>query len=290
MSCLTPDVETWLRYNCLNQASNEAQSFYNTLFENATPTGQLWIPGVNNPTPDQLEFQDLLVDLCNTDPNGKYCREPLLEICSQYTRQDASNPIVRKMCGCYLPNSEYPSADIRTCDTICSGYNTIKYHAVGGEDPVQCISSLCIIDNFTLIAKGSSVGDITFNQTCPNCSAVSNCKCIIGDINIIAQDSRMGALNLNQNCAGNYECYATVEGLRVPVEDCQQYINSFGLTTSVVNRQRDTFTAYVWGFAIFALLLVILFIVGVVLLLKHGNKAEVVQVEVPLTLIKPDKV
>ena len=183
-----------------------------------------------------------------------------------------SQPLVRKTCGCHLSQSQYTS-DIRACDTICSGYDTIKYY---GQS--TCQASVCVIDNFTLIAKGSSVGDITFTQACPFCSGSSSCKCIIGDINIIAQDSRMGALQLEQNCGGGVECYADIEGVRTQLSDCQQYINSFGLTTSVVDKQVQTYTIYTIMFIIGAIVLIILFIIGIVFLIKQNRKPEVIRI------------
>ncbi len=281
MSCSsTITVDGWLSRNCTEYAATQGQTFYNELFENFYPSGKLWIPGISESDniDERLRFQHLLTDLCNTGSNGKYCREPLLDICSQYTREDLSNPLARQICGCYIPSSEY-SEGIRACDPICSGFDTIKYHEANQNSFQTCQSTLCIIDNFTLIAKGSSVGDITFTQACPYCSAGGNCRCIIGDINIIASDSRLGALSLEQNCVGEIECYATVDGVRMPVDDCQSYIESFGLTTSVVEKQSNTYFIYTWAFLVFAVLVLILFLVGTRLLLSQKSRPEVIRIQ-----------
>jgi hypothetical protein len=90
---------------------------------------KLWIPGINNPTDDQLSFQYLLRDLCNESQVGGKCSVPLNQICAQYNRNDTQHPIIRQICGCYLPNSEYNTNIPRPCDTVCSGFDTIKYFA-----------------------------------------------------------------------------------------------------------------------------------------------------------------
>lgn len=261
MSCITSNVDLWMERNCTEYASTQGQSFYNELFDNFYKSSNgLWIPGVSpsNPYLDEtLRFQNLLVDLCNSGTNGQYCREPLNKICSEYSRSDTANPIIKRICGCHLPEYEYSSN--RACDPICSSYDIIKYIPPGMIVPDSCTSTVCIIDNFTLIANGSSVGNITFNQACPYCSGITSCNCIIGDINIIAQDSRMGGLNLEQNCGGSLECYSNIDGVKVPVENCSEYIQSLGLSTSTVEEEKKIYKTYSIGFIIFIIILIFFF-------------------------------
>jgi hypothetical protein len=280
MTCITSNVEEWLANDCTDYARTQGQGFYNDLFNNFYPSGEVFVPGMSSSDSggidEDIRFQHLLTDLCT---DNKYCTGPLDSLCSKYSRSDMSHPLIRQLCSCHLPQSEYTS-DIRACDTICSGYDTVKYY---GQS--SCQASVCVIDNFTLIAKGSSVGDITFTQACPYCT--SSCKCIIGDINIISQDSRLGALNLEQNCGGQIECYADIEGVRTPISDCQQYINSFGLTTSVVDKQVQVYTTYTITFLIAAIILIILFIIGIIFLLKQNRKPEIVKIK--NTMSSPSK-
>lgn len=137
-----------------------------------------------------FSFQYLLRDLCNDSQVGGKCSILLNQICAQYTRDDTQHPIIRQICGCYLPNSQYNVNIPRPCDTVCSGFETIKYFQNSTDSsPQQCVSDVCIIDNVTIEATNSSVGDITFNQLCPFCEGASNCRCVISDINIISNDS-----------------------------------------------------------------------------------------------------
>jgi len=278
------NVDAWMSNHCTEYALEQTQDFYSSLFNNFyQSTEGIWLPGVSPPNiylDETLAFQNLLVDLCNTDGVGKYCREPLLNVCSKYTRADTSHPIIRSVCGCWLPDSEYLDKT-RACDNICSAYNTIKYHEPDQSTAQTCDSSVCVIDNITLIAKGSSIGDITFTQACSYCGVSSDCRCIIGDINLIIQDSRMGELNLDQNCGGSIECYTTIEGVRTEVPDCTQYINSFGLTSSVVDSKREFYQSYSITFLVFSIILVLLFVVVGLYMLFRKEKAEVVQITVP---------
>lgn len=284
-NCIVTTVNEWLNGNCTEYSRTQGQEFFTELIGNfySDSGRELWIPGVNDRIniDSNLNFQNLLVDVCNTGSNGKYCREPFLNICSRYTRQDASNPIVKKLCGCYLPDTESGEPERRSCDTICSAYDNLKYHEEGVDTPQTCNANLCIIDNFTLIAKGSSIGDITFSQTCPFCTAGANCKCIIGDINIIAQDSRMGSLQLEQNCTGGTECYTDNNGVRTEV-DCNMYLSTFGLSTSEVKTEYEIWKTYTWAFLLFAILFGILFIVTIVLTLITPEKTKTI-------VIKPDQ-
>lgn len=260
----TTNVDNWMSRNCTEYALSQGSDFYTDLFQNfyQSSGGGLWIPGVSVPTflDENLRFQNLLVDLCNQD--GKYCIEPLDEICSGYTRQDTQNPIIRKVCGCFLPNDQYLGN--RACDPICSSYDNLKRY-----NQTTCNTSICIIDNFTILAKGSSIGDITFQQTCPYCSPVSQCKCVISDLNLIIQDSRLGALNLTQNCPSDaLECYTTLDGVRVKLDNCSDYIQSFGLTTSVVEKQKRTYHVGLVTFIVLTIVVIILFLIGVIYYFK----------------------
>lgn len=266
------NVDEWNSRGCTDYALKQGQGFYNNLFNNfyQEAGNGIWVPGIsllNEDIEGSLRFQGLIVDLCNSGFSGKYCRDPLFDVCSKYTRADLSHPIIRRVCGCYLPEEEYPEGN-RACDTVCSGYDILRYYEKNSNAPQICHDSLCIIDNFTLLAKGSSIGDITFTQACPFCGT-SECLCIVGDLNFVIQDSRMGALNLKTHC-DEIKCYTTIEGVRTELPDCKQYINNFGLTTSVVDTKREVYRGYSISFFVFGIVLILLFLgLGLYLLFRE---------------------
>lgn len=51
-------VEQWYSCNCTYTALPADQTFYNSLFQNfyQNSDNQLWIPGINDPSDDQLFF------------------------------------------------------------------------------------------------------------------------------------------------------------------------------------------------------------------------------------------
>lgn len=250
-------VATWLSENCTAQANN--QTFFNELFQNFYPTGELWIPGINNPTDDQLNFQNLLKDLCNQPANGGFCSNNWTQICSNYTRSDAANPIVQQFCGCYLPESQYNQSIQRSCDPICSNINNVQYFpGPTALSPQPCNSNVCIIDNVTIDIISSNVGPITFSQLCTNCGVAGSCQCIIGDIDIISQNSQLAGINLTQNCGGNVTCFNSSQ----EQVDCSQYLGTFGTNSQVVQNQKTKDLIFIFGFALLALLFFILFIIG----------------------------
>jgi len=267
--CVVDTVEDWFSNNCINRVITAPQSYYNQLFNNFyEPLSEgIFVPGVNNPTDDQLNFQYLLGDFCNNNNIGGKCQSLWTERCSNYTRDDTTNPIVRQFCGCYLPADQYEDPSQRACDVICSGLDQVKYFETStSTSPQTCDTNVCIIDDVTIRAVGSTVGDITFSQLCQNCG-VTDCRCIISDINIISQDSQLDQLNLEQNCGGSVTCFANVEGQRQQV-NCNQYLASFGIPTGSIETQKRNAQIYVIGFGILTLLLLILLIIGLYLFFR----------------------
>lgn len=131
--CYKPSVNYWIENNCLEETYQWTQNDFDTLFENTYPdySNGVYVPGVSFPESNfnqyrnLLEFQYMLIDICNTGSNGRFCRQPLTELCSSYVRKDTENPVVRSICGCYLTDIEYSDNGARPCDSICSSFNTI---------------------------------------------------------------------------------------------------------------------------------------------------------------------
>lgn len=246
-------VTDWFSNDCTGQANN--QQFFNNLFTNFFTEGELWIPGINNPTSDQLNFQYLIAGLCNENQNGGFCSQNLTQLCQNYTREDTINPLVQQFCGCYLNSSQYNQSIQRSCDPVCSNINNINYFPSStATSPETCNSSVCVIDNVTIQAVSSTVGQITFSELCTNCGVAGSCECIIGDIDIISQNSILAGVNLTQNCGGGVLCFDSNQN---PV-NCSQFLSS----TATQGSQKTQFFYYLIGFGIIALLIFILFVIA----------------------------
>ena len=295
MSCRVPDVDNWFEYNCNQVAQDSGQDFYNSLFINTYPT----MSGVYLPyqvDDDILQFQYLLVDMCNTAQNGQRCKEPLEILCQGYTREDMANPVVRSMCGCYLPSTEYVSGIPRSCDTICSKSGTIKYYSSSSSQvPETCSTNVCIIDNVTINIQNSSAGDITFSQVCPLCSPTEQCRCIIDNINIIVEESSIGQASITQNCAsGITTCYAYNENNERVEVSCDDYFGELSTNPSVYEQLTSYYRSTGWILLIAGIAVLILFILGLSQVLQVPTpvyKYDIYQTQDAIThvdLINPD--
>jgi len=269
MTCTnTFNVDEWYSKGCIEIASTAGSDFFTDLFKSFYSESKrgIWVEGANEPpSSDWYDFQNLLIDLCNQVGKGK-CKIPMEEICSSYDRSDTEHPTIRRFCGCYLNPSQYHSNLPRPCDTICSGFDNLRYFSSETSDnPETCETNVCVIDNITITAKGSEIGDITFEQICPYCAGVAGCRCIISDINIISRDSRLGALNIQQNCGGNTQCFKSVPGKGQVEVPCAEYVSSFGLSIPTIEQERERTLVLIITLAVVAFVILVLFAAAVVL-------------------------
>jgi len=276
--CLDFNINKWFDADCSNYVrtltDSQKKDFFNKLFTGFYSTNNIYLPKTEFskgqiPTTSDIEFQYLLVDLCNNDTNGQYCRPYLLDHCLNYTRTDTENLIVKKICGCYLPESQYDNSVGRACDFICSSYDTIRYYEENSNYPLTCISNVCVIDSVTIQVIDSSIGNITFNQLCPYCSGSANCKCIINDINIITQNSKLGSIDINQQCSPeDSKCYETnLDNIRHEVS-CDTYFGELGTNPTIIEQQRIIYTRFAWITGVLSIILLILFIICFIFLYR----------------------
>lgn len=223
-------VDEWNKNKCTNflltLKSDAKDNFFSQLFENYT----IAIPGTDNFTQDNLNFQYLLSQLCGTSPDlaaigNTSCTVPLIKLCKNYKRSDLENPVLRKVCGCYLQPSEYLN-NAPQCDPICSGIDTIKLFDNNKTGiPIRCSQNLCVIDDITLSIQNSSVGQLTFNEVCTSCSS-SGCKCIFGDINITSTNSQIQGIDFTKECNQGTVCYIKNQDGTQTQTDCTNYFNT----------------------------------------------------------------
>jgi hypothetical protein len=75
---------------------------------------------------------------------------------------------------------------------------------------LNCTQSICIIDDVTIqILSNSSTGNITFAQACGSCAnnnTAGSCRCYIEDVTLQAVNSLVGDISFQQQC-GTPTCY-----------------------------------------------------------------------------------
>ena len=244
--CVGVTTEQWKDEDCSSLFDTLNQTEINGVFLEfyAKSEGKIWVPGVNDLDGSKQEYQNILMSYCGEGNNGAKCRDSLALLCSTFTREDTLNGPIKRMCGCYLQSDQYSDQIPRVCDTICFGADVPYFNSSQSEIPQTCTTQACIIDNVTIQAQGSSVGNVTFTQICPACGVGSGCRCIINDINLIVSDSRFESINILQNCDGSTMCFQRDEfGNRLEVP-CDTYLETFGINVRDVTKTKRRFEMY----------------------------------------------
>jgi len=90
----------------------------------------------------------------------------------------------------------------------------------------KCKQSVCVIDDVTInILAHSVTGPISFSQACGSCAGnagAGSCRCYIENVSITAINSLIGDVSFNQQCGGTPLCYksAPVAGAPPIQVDC----------------------------------------------------------------------
>jgi len=262
-NCLDTNVNTWMNNNCTQKSLEEDQNYWNELFKNFYPNNEIYTD-LNER--EKIEFQYLLTDLCNLYPNGIYCKQNIRNLCSKYTREDMNNLIIKKMCGCNLPDEEYDKNLGIACDPICTGLGIVKPFDNNGQ--IYCHTSSCIIDNVKINMIKSTGKDINFNQLCPYCSGTSTCRCIINDVNVLVEKGVVGSLNIYQQCKKeNKICYTKDEnGYKYEVS-CDKYFPELKSTY-----EKEKTRGYLLLLILILMIIGILIIFGITLYLSLKQK------------------
>ena len=123
----------------------------------------------------------------------------------------------------------------RECEPTCVLQGTIKQGDRDGR-AIECTDTLCIINNVSLnILDNSSTGNISFSQMCKSCGDVNNggsCRCILDNITLDAVQSKVGDVNFSEACGSQPLCYQTSDDKTIPPKqiDCttQAHLNTGG--------------------------------------------------------------
>lgn len=141
------------------------------------------------------------IELCNLAPGA--CDDILRNACKGYTREQLKDNVqLRKVCGCFLPDSEYPYRSMidTACDPMCIYNEAIRQGTKDGE-PIQCQQTSCIMDGVTAnLGGGAQVeGGVTIEQACGGKSSPANCYISNNVLNFVSGKADDG-VNLVQHC------------------------------------------------------------------------------------------
>jgi hypothetical protein len=163
------------------------------------------IDGHNIALPGELgydDFQHTLTQACQALPG--VCSIAQTNLCNGCSRSTISNNSdLVQLCGCFSPNLDpniYTRNIPKQCDPLCSNSVAAKDADPATGAVATCTDTICVIDNISITATKSTVGNININQVCQGCSEVNGCTCII-DTSVANLASSLGLddPNLFQN-------------------------------------------------------------------------------------------
>ncbi len=208
------------------EAQDDMRYVLSKYFTTQSDGHPLVIPGQNG----YSQLQDLLINTCN-GANGNnttgVCSKALPELCVYCSREQVSdNTNLLKLCGCFAPDLD-PTlySDVtKECDPLCSQYQVSRFRDDETGIVDQCNSTVCVINNVSITATKSSVGEVNFVQACPNCDPLLPCKCIV-DVTVSSSYEQVGldSVNFYQYCGTNSVCIVidnqTGKSMEVPCQD-----------------------------------------------------------------------
>lgn len=212
-------------------------------------------------------------DICC--PNSELCQDLLKETCKNKSLEETSfKPSVAKMCGCFLPETEY---EVYTnhygvpiqCSPTCNNTSIIPL-TDGDRKPIPCRSDLCIIDDISLNIVNSQInGNFNLGQFCGGCANnntednVNQCSCIFNGNSIRIQDTLVeGNLNILQDCRNtfvNTENNSNIGPNNVQVTLEQYFKNDNGFPRFINTSMIILLLCLLIGLVIIILVIVIIF-------------------------------
>lgn len=140
---------------------------------------------------DESDFTPQLRQLCNSIPGA--CDRTLRDLCADVP---LTSTTAQQMCGCF--QSDDP------CDAACDHSDTVKRHIGEGPNLRVCDRPICSISDVTVNRIGSSIGTVSVNSICPQCTESSPCDCLFagsgGGVNALYRSSAKSSLCASVDC------------------------------------------------------------------------------------------
>jgi uncharacterized protein DUF5857 len=217
-------------------------------------------------------FVPYAVEWCSKYPG--LCDPYLGQVCSTLTKNDLSaladsnNPqsnYLAKLCACFLPSTQYylPGIIPTECDANCAlnlGNNGVplgQYSFSGANTARTCKQNTCVIDDLTITALNSKVGNVNVQQACPGCPS-GGCSCIMNNVNVNLINSETGQI-LAQNCSS---CPTVTNGVSTPgtcsTAARERYTPTF--RHKVVSNRKVNADAWIWILIALAVLVILVWL------------------------------
>ncbi len=154
-----------------------------------------------DPTPPPM--LNTIEQICRTTPG--LCDPFLKNYCKIFSSDQVNtNPLLSKWCGCHLSQDHYDQyldqfGISKACTPLCHRPGTIPAVGDNGYDVLKCDQQVCMIDNLTIEAIKSKIGDVNIIDVCSGCV---DCQCMIVDNTIIELESQVGKISIVNQCSG----------------------------------------------------------------------------------------
>jgi hypothetical protein len=147
---------------------------------------------------------DTLENICRQNPG--LCDPYLKSYCRNFPTESLNgNPFLSKWCGCHLNEDHYDQyldqfGISKACTPMCHLPGTIPTVGDDGFHVLKCDQQVCMIDNLTIDAIKSKIGDVNLTDICSGCI---DCQCTIVDNTIIELGTKVGKLSIVNQCAAS---------------------------------------------------------------------------------------
>lgn len=187
-------------------------------------------------------LQETLLKACKDVPGA--CDAYLCnKLCPSFSYGFLSNnPAVTDWCGCYItpdnadtlfenitPNQVTPDDErgANPCYPLCHRIETIPLFSIEDGSEYECSTSVCVIDNVTINAVNSSVGNVNITQICPSCSPDRLCECIISSNDLPNTFEELGiSASYSSYCGENGQCYVLNPDNSLTPVNCTDYLTN----------------------------------------------------------------
>lgn len=115
------------------------------------------------------------------DDLGGACTAPLTTFCASHKAEDlVKDPLLLRLCGCYLPAAEYTGTPSPGCDPLCAWAGAVTNPAVPA-----CPAGTCYLDDTTASLLKDAPSEVEVSEMCRACAS-GPCSCHMAEADVDA--------------------------------------------------------------------------------------------------------
>lgn len=153
------------------------------------------------------------------DDLGGACTAPLTTFCASHKVEDlVEDPLLLRLCGCYLPASEYTGTPSPGCDPLCAWAGAVSNPAVAA-----CPAGTCYLDDTTASLLKDAPSEVALDEMCRACDS-GPCTCYMAKADVDSvMTAAVGKVDFATSCD---TCY-TYDGEGGPPQrvSCKTFTN-----------------------------------------------------------------